>query len=208
MTLFIIPLLFLSSCISSALLPVFCHLFYVSLMNVSVQLSVPSLMFLCLFQMSLGDKPHYQYGQVGWLLIVQFSWHLLPFWLLLWLPLLFLHGSAEVDSALSHWSDSLTPPVGDDACVQRVWDLPHQIHLGLTLETDHAPTKARLYPVSTPESGAWLPLSAMGLHMGLRMDDATIWIAVGLSPLAVLTPVIIVAQQCMTLLSTLQAEWW
>ena len=38
-------------------------------------------------------------------------------------------------------------------------------------------TKARLYSVSTPESGAWLnalPLSAIGLCM----DDATVCIAV------------------------------
>uniref|UniRef100_A0A1X7U4B2 Reverse transcriptase domain-containing protein n=1 Tax=Amphimedon queenslandica TaxID=400682 RepID=A0A1X7U4B2_AMPQE len=83
-------------------------------------------------------------------------------------------------SALSHWSDSLTPPVGDDARLQRVSDLPHiKSTLDSLLETDHAPTKARLYAVSTPESGAWLnalPLSAMGL----RMDAATIQIAVGL----------------------------
>ena len=62
----------------------------------------------------------------------------------------------------------------------RVWDLPHiKSTLDSLLETDHAPTKARLYAVSTHESGVWLnalPLSAVGL----RMDDATIWIAVGL----------------------------
>uniref|UniRef100_A0A1X7T3G7 Uncharacterized protein n=1 Tax=Amphimedon queenslandica TaxID=400682 RepID=A0A1X7T3G7_AMPQE len=75
---------------------------------------------------------------------------------------------------------TLTPPEGDDARLQRVWDLPHiKSTLDSLLETDHAPTKARLYAVSTPESGAWqnaLPLSAIGL----RMDDATIWFAVGL----------------------------
>uniref|UniRef100_A0A1X7UWM7 Reverse transcriptase domain-containing protein n=1 Tax=Amphimedon queenslandica TaxID=400682 RepID=A0A1X7UWM7_AMPQE len=66
------------------------------------------------------------------------------------------------------------------AVPERVWDLPHiKSTLDSLLETDHAPTKARLYAVSTPESGAWLnalPLSAKGL----RMDAATIWIAVGL----------------------------
>ena len=137
--------------------------------------------------MSLGDKPHYQYGQVGWVLGVRFS-----------CTSAFLASAAAatpifqsilrcsesaipvVDSALSHWSDSLTPPVGDDARLQRVWDLPHiKSTLDSLLETDHAPTKALLYAVSTPESGAWLnalPLSAMGL----RMNDATIGIALGL----------------------------
>ena len=88
----------------------------------------------------------------------------------------------EVDCALTHWSvsDSLTPPVGDDAHLQRAWDIPHiKSTLNSLLEVDHAPTKARLFSVSTPESGAWLnalPLSAMGL----RMDDTTIRVAVGL----------------------------
>uniref|UniRef100_A0A1X7VK11 Reverse transcriptase domain-containing protein n=1 Tax=Amphimedon queenslandica TaxID=400682 RepID=A0A1X7VK11_AMPQE len=108
--------------------------------------------FLCVFQMSLGNKLHYHV----------------------------VSAVPEVDSALSHWSDSLTPPVGDDALLQGVWDLPHiKSTLDSLLETDHAPTKACLYAVSTPESGAWLnalPLSAMGL----QMDDATIRIAVGL----------------------------
>ena len=88
----------------------------------------------------------------------------------------------EVDCALTHWfvSDSLTPPVGDDAHLQRAWDIPHiKSTLNSLLEVDHAPTKASLFSVSTPESGAWLnalPLSAMGL----RMDDTTIRVAVGL----------------------------
>ena len=110
----------------------------------------------------------------------------------------------EVDCALSHWSvsDSLTPPVGDDAHLQRAWDIPHiKSTLNSLLEVDHAPTKARLFSVSTPESGAWLyalPLSAMGL----RMDDTTIRVAVGLRlglPFVVPTHVTIVVQQWMTL---------
>ena len=121
--------------------------------------------------------------------VQQFSWHHLPFWHQLWLllrfssvffiapPLLYLH-----NTALSHWSSGISTvlPCGDDACLQRSWDSSHiNSTLRSLFEVDHAPTKAHLYSVSTPESGAWLnalPLSATGLCM----DNATVRIAVGL----------------------------
>ena len=78
-------------------------------------------------------------------------------------PISILHCSSsvvpEVDCALTHWSvsESLTPPVGDDAHLQRAWDIPHiKSTLNSLLEIDHAPNKARLFSVSTLESGAWL----------------------------------------------------
>ena len=77
----------------------------------------------------------------------------------------------ELDCALTcrSVSDSFTPPVGDDARLQRAWDISHvNSNLNSLLEGDHAPTKVCLYSVCTPESGAWLnafPLSAMGMML-------------------------------------------
>ena len=50
----------------------------------------------------------------------------------------------EVDCVLTCWSvsDSLTPPVGDDAHLLRAWDIPHiNSTLNSLLVVDHAPTK-------------------------------------------------------------------
>ena len=78
-----------------------------------------------------------------------------------------------------HAGISTVLPCGDDACLQRAWDSPYiNSTLRSLFEVDHAPTKAHLYSVSTPD-GAWLnalPLSAMGLCM----DNATVLINVGL----------------------------
>ena len=85
-------------------------------------------------------------------------------------------------SALATWQEghSATPPTGSDATAQKKWDTPR---ITATIESllstaDHR-SKCRLLASQRVESGAWLnapPISAMGL----RMQDETIRIAIGL----------------------------
>ena len=85
--------------------------------------------------------------------------------------------------ALDHWSATLVdvPPSGEAAGIQRTWDFP-QVSAAFISLCDNATntiSRARLQAVSTAKSGLWLnalPLSSVGL----RMDDTTIRIAVGL----------------------------
>ena len=181
--------LFPSSCTYFGLLQVFYHLFWVSMISVFVLLLVTSP--TCL---SITDAAWHQAslpvwaGGLGFRSAVQLAPSAFLASAMAATPIFqsILHCSTTVipgiDSALSHWSSGIpaVPPCGDDACLQRSWDSPHMDStLRSLFEVDHTPTKARLYSVSTPESGAWLnalPLSAMGL----RMDDATVRIAVGL----------------------------
>ena len=87
------------------------------------------------------------------------------------------------DAAISEWSsghDHL-PPTGNDSFLQHAWDAPRVSAVADNL-LDSAPdaiSRARLLATSTKESGAWLhalPISSLGL----RMDDNTIRVAVGL----------------------------
>ena len=86
------------------------------------------------------------------------------------------------EDALSLWSSGHhIPPSGAAACVQKSWDAPlvsNAVDL-LLQNAPHDVARARLLAVSAKESGAWLkalPVSSLGL----RMDDSTIRVAVGL----------------------------
>ena len=88
-----------------------------------------------------------------------------------------------IDEAAACWSQShdSEPPVGTGACKQKSWDAPRASattkHLLVNAKDDE--DRARLLAASTKESGAWLrALPVSGL--GLRLDDASVRIAVGL----------------------------
>ena len=85
-----------------------------------------------------------------------------------------------VDEAQSRWSD-LQPPEGAAVCKQSAWDGLRATVASerLLSRAGNDEERARLLSVSTKESGAWLralPVSALGL----RMDDNTVRVAVGL----------------------------
>ena len=85
--------------------------------------------------------------------------------------------------AQSRWSadHEHQPPEGEAACKQKSWDgLRASLTAKRLLErAENDEERARLLSVSTKESGAWLralPVTALGL----RMDDVTLRVAVGL----------------------------
>ena len=89
------------------------------------------------------------------------------------------------EDALASWRDGLdqsqSPPVPPTSYRQKMWDLPRiQARADALLPDASDPvTRARLLAVSAKESGAWLnslPISSLGL----RMDNDTIRIAIGL----------------------------
>ena len=102
------------------------------------------------------------------------------------LPVSFCATVCEADLALSHWyglfpDGSPAPPSGEDAKFQRAWDSPCVVSSfeHLLSDVSDETTKARLLSVSTPESGAWLHALPVA-NLGLRMDDSTIRVSVGL----------------------------
>ena len=87
------------------------------------------------------------------------------------------------DLALTMWfqGNENPPPSGTAARVQKSWDMCKVVKTAESL-LENAPddmAHARLLAFSTKESGAWLhalPISSVGL----RMDDNTVRVAVGL----------------------------
>ena len=89
----------------------------------------------------------------------------------------------SVDVAMAKWSqeDTLTPPQGLAAFRQKNWDeISASASASALLESAESEVcRARLLATMTKESGAWLhalPITSLGL----RMDDTTLRIAVGL----------------------------
>ena len=181
---FVIPLPFPSSYTSFRLLPVFSHVFFMSMTPLSVLLLVVSVMCPCLLLTRPGFRLVSLSVQVVWDSGVRYSWHLLPSRPLLRYPFLCSPSVPFQEVALDHWSATLVdvpPPSGEAAGIQRAWDFP-QVSAAFTSLCDNATntiSRARLQAVSTAESGLWL--NALRLSsVGLRMDDTTIRIAVGL----------------------------
>ena len=97
-----------------------------------------------------------------------------------------LHGIPlpYLPDAMAQWSDGhddLSPPEGTARRSQRVWDT---LKVSVTAERllENAPDLracARLLAASSRESGAWLQAHPVS-SLGLRMDDNTIRVAVGL----------------------------
>ena len=88
-----------------------------------------------------------------------------------------------LDVALSRWSHGhdISPPSGSTACIQKAWDATIVSTAAKSL-LENAPddlARARLLASSSKESGAWLH-ALPSSSLGLRMDDNTIRVAVGL----------------------------
>ena len=87
------------------------------------------------------------------------------------------------DEALLHWAQGheQPPPPPEASHKQKSWDSP-RIEVAVELLMDNAPdtrSRARLLAVTTKESGAWLNVLPVS-SLGLRMDDESIQVAVGL----------------------------
>ena len=182
----LLPLPFPSSYTSFGLLPVLSHIFFMSMTPLSVLLLVVSVMCpwlqasLPVSSGGLGFRSAVQLAPSAFLASAAVS---LP----VFSAILVAFQSPSVpfqEVAFDHWSATLVdvpPPSGEAAGIQRAWDFP-QVSAAFTSLCDNATntiSRARLQAVSTAKSGLWLnalPLSSVGL----RMDDTTIRIAVGL----------------------------
>ena len=87
------------------------------------------------------------------------------------------------DEALLHWAQGheQPPPPAEVSHKQKSWDSP-RIEAAVEFLMDNAPDTrscARLLAATTKESGAWLNILPIS-SLKLRMDDESIWVAVGL----------------------------
>jgi hypothetical protein len=95
-----------------------------------------------------------------------------------------MHSSSytDVGLALAQWNgDNLSPPSSPNKGKQKAWDLPkvHACFEHLVSTSPSPVSRARLLGAASKESSAWLnapPVSSLGL----RIDDDTISICVGL----------------------------
>ena len=99
------------------------------------------------------------------------------------IPLISKFVTVTVDSALASWylDQDHPPPVAPASHRQKVWDAAKVSAMANSLleNAPDAQSRARLMAASTKVSGAWLnalPISSLGL----RMDDNTIRVPVGL----------------------------
>ena len=88
-----------------------------------------------------------------------------------------------MDEAKASWSAGHESEAPEDtaACMQRAWDSVRTMSTSQRL-LDNAvdeEERARLLAVTTRESGAWLRALPVTV-LGLRMDDSTVRVAVGL----------------------------
>ena len=86
------------------------------------------------------------------------------------------------DDALVAWSQghASEAPTGVDASKQRAWDTPHiEATVSSLFSSADDISKGRLLASQRQESGAWLSAPPVS-SLGLRMDDETVRIAVGL----------------------------
>ena len=87
------------------------------------------------------------------------------------------------DKAISVWSEGhqQSPPQDKAFSSQKAWDTPRveAVSVALLDQASDAIIRARLLAVSRKESGAWLH-AVPNSSLGLRMDNNTIRVAVGL----------------------------
>ena len=97
----------------------------------------------------------------------------------------YLHGTPlpNLDDAMVQWSQGhdQSPPTGPASHRQKNWDtVKVSSTADVLLSNAHDPvTRARLLAASSRESGLWLSVPPIS-SLGLRMDDNTIRVAVGL----------------------------
>ena len=89
----------------------------------------------------------------------------------------------EIVDAYDQWRLGLNavPPSPPASFVQKEWDTPRveERVAFLLAQASDAKSRARLLAVSTKESGAWLKVMPIS-SLGLRMDNETLRIAIGL----------------------------
>ena len=93
---------------------------------------------------------------------------------------IYIYPFKEEALSLWSWSHDSEPPTGANASKQREWDTPIvEAALSSLLSSADEPAQGRLLAAQRKESGAWISAPPMS-SLGLRMDNDTIRVAVGL----------------------------